>query len=1443
MHHMYPLLPIQHVAPRRIKDCDLSSEGMNPVRISRSDILVDSEMTAAVALRTMASHITRKVGIESRPREHRIPEARNMEGKERKPVSIDAIQACADVSPRKAAEKRQCMSPMAEHTPAEPDGPRKDKVRRYMQPQDASSLVQRIVKNADEPNESNTDVLGPCCTDFWSPMDQHVLSGLAFVDRVVDLSYSPSEDGHGNSEECFGEQVVDSFPHEVLARSMQEAEEIKGAPLDDDEISIILNAQVYNTVSQQLRSRGRKKAAARPPGTTESTFEISTVASEDTSLERIQDDSFTNSILPPPTRLFADGDSSRTRRERDEPDTRPFSHRERRDTTGCKLQPTKKHVSVSGIAVETKSVATLVACSAIQPRKNVSSKLLRCNGPATAQHDATLSSIASHDVETSGLPYANVLHPGSGSWSSIGSREDCTHHHPSTTVTCPSTDCEGRLATAAASPLSISTDGTLIVSPDDVFVPGDDLISSSDRKRNVFTGGGASHNESDTGGLGTAPAGFGVEWANPLTTLLGSIRSLVFGSTQAAPPFSDNGNSSPTGGAAGYEESKLLTTKASYGNSSPTGEAAGYEESKVLTTKASSSYQNALGSSSERETPMQVSLPKPIRGPKLDLAHQSNAIPSPNSHSGFQRDISGFEAAFTSHEEFLGYFDSRVNMMRTYLCLYTTRPTDLNSDVGAMYHQRVKGVTDEEIPKHFYRMFSFQDFLMKDGKLEVNPSRVASVKCVIEQLLTELEPRARKAKAYCDGLRLRLKGANDHHRLVHQKELPRVVRALNYVHSRRSNLKNFTADGGKTNGEFTFGSLMKLFDAMEKQGVNSSDCLVDCGAAYGFWIWFATQRFQCTGYGIEIEYERSRIAAEQAIGIIQDEHSDVLYHTEVGFYSCDLYSVTHFPYCSVAFLFDTVMEDDLAAHTYVALAANPRLWMIVAAKPRKKLRLANTLSNLGFWCATTVPCSMTISGEIHTMGIYIRRTDILRSGSFYTDAEWSPVDKDLLNTMQQMLFSGEGPRLRAYDALLNEVNAIQWEIKRRRKTYDRKQECTGNPFCCRRNDNFECMRDCRQCEFRFAHHADSVIEQPSSIHGTGLFAATDIVPDTYLVRLHGRWMPNLPKNSSEIKRTMVLAYRRTGGGYFVADTAESMPNINHVCEKPNCAIIRWSDRCGADQFSIVATRPILKGQELTCNYGYCLTSMGVGNCACPSCSKLRICNILLPGKMYCDIGNREVAELVAAKKWTSAQGSDLNRIIGMEKLHRDVMVFTASDSDGSNCRLDRHICSNVREEHWLGDVATFLGSIGHSPSNFFQFCIWDDQDSVMLDDTICRTHIPGLARFLVENGSILLPCNEHVVKKMSQHEQAWNESYMLEFVSKHDKDINPLWEATNALQEGAFFGEKPFLLSEGGIDKSFVKGLRETCDPPFGGLVCRLDQMTSPEVKQISYLRLVKKIS
>lgn len=106
----------------------------------------------------------------------------------------------------------------------------------------------------------------------------------------------------------------------------------------------------------------------------------------------------------------------------------------------------------------------------------------------------------------------------------------------------------------------------------------------------------------------------------------------------------------------------------------------------------------------------------------------------------------------------------------------------------------------------------------------------------------------------------------------------------------------------------------------------------------------------------------------------------------------------------------------------------------------------------------------------------------------------------------------------------------------------------------------------------------------SPIQGIGLFAAEDIRKDTVIWKFH----PYIDIKLSEEQiaelsipcqeQFMVYAYKQRSTGLYVL-CGDDTRFINHS-DNPNCIDIKDKDGSGIT----IATRDIITGEELTCNY-------------------------------------------------------------------------------------------------------------------------------------------------------------------------------------------------------------------------------------------------------------------
>lgn len=115
----------------------------------------------------------------------------------------------------------------------------------------------------------------------------------------------------------------------------------------------------------------------------------------------------------------------------------------------------------------------------------------------------------------------------------------------------------------------------------------------------------------------------------------------------------------------------------------------------------------------------------------------------------------------------------------------------------------------------------------------------------------------------------------------------------------------------------------------------------------------------------------------------------------------------------------------------------------------------------------------------------------------------------------------------------------------------------------------------------------SYTSSPSPIHGTGLFACTDIPSGTLLGFYHGRVL-SISDILREIRNNKPQTYWMWISGEHVIDgsTLENeMRYVNHADNKsPTCNCI--SDQDSVGRLSIRTKRDVKNGEELLFDYGY-----------------------------------------------------------------------------------------------------------------------------------------------------------------------------------------------------------------------------------------------------------------
>ena len=102
----------------------------------------------------------------------------------------------------------------------------------------------------------------------------------------------------------------------------------------------------------------------------------------------------------------------------------------------------------------------------------------------------------------------------------------------------------------------------------------------------------------------------------------------------------------------------------------------------------------------------------------------------------------------------------------------------------------------------------------------------------------------------------------------------------------------------------------------------------------------------------------------------------------------------------------------------------------------------------------------------------------------------------------------------------------------------------------------------------------------SGIHGYGIFAIEDIAPGELLLIIEGEVISKDEALRRELEEGNVYIFYN-GNSFIDTLKTEKIKFINHCCE-PNSEV---QDR-SSSSLKLVSLRPILKGEEITIDYGF-----------------------------------------------------------------------------------------------------------------------------------------------------------------------------------------------------------------------------------------------------------------
>jgi len=210
--------------------------------------------------------------------------------------------------------------------------------------------------------------------------------------------------------------------------------------------------------------------------------------------------------------------------------------------------------------------------------------------------------------------------------------------------------------------------------------------------------------------------------------------------------------------------------------------------------------------------------------------------------------------------------------------------------------------------------------------------------------------------------------------------------------------------------------------------------------------------------------------------------------------------------------------------------------------------------------------------------------------------------------------------------------------------------------------------------------------------------------------------------------------------------------VNHSCN-PNCSFLKWVDKKGATQVSIVAKKDIPPNTELTVDYGDRRTKF---ECRCPLCQPAPKGNILLFGMTEAS------AEWVRAYLKTSALPSltDLqaSKLKGNgTQLHRDFIRLQALRAHGwrphmvslqTNDVSSWHVVANWNSPKFIARFAE-RGVVFSKVEMDWYWMPWHYLNA-HLEDTFFTEMLPALADILSDGGVVLLPCQTDLLNRVAK---------------------------------------------------------------------------------------------